>query len=76
MKTRQITCGAPARSRNGSAVIAVLLILSTIFLLILANARATRMLAQEVRLIEQRQIKRLKTTIPDGGASVGRLAVP
>jgi len=50
--------------QNGSAVVVLLILLVIMVLLSTANTNALIHLRQELRLLEQRQVQRLKTTPP------------
>jgi hypothetical protein len=59
MKTR---CTCPARRRKcGSAAIVVMALLSIVLIYVAGNVRTLHFLTQEVRLVEQRQLRRLAT---------------
>lgn len=59
------------RCEQGVAVIVVLALLAILMLYIAANVRSLRIMSQEIKLVEQRQIRRWNS-----GAAVPAVTVP
>ena len=52
---------ARRRGQGGSAVIVLMVLLSILLLYVVSNARTLHLLSREVRLVEQRQVRRWAT---------------
>lgn len=52
----------PRRRQNGSAVLVFIMLLAVMLILVTANSKALFHLHQEIKLLEQRQVKRLNAS--------------
>ncbi len=62
MKTDFSNCCGPRKSRDGSAVFIVLVLLTVMVVLVAANNATLNRLRQRVKLVDQRQTQRLASS--------------
>ena len=66
----------PRRRQNGSAVLVFITLLAIMVILVTANSKALFRLHQEIKLLEQRQVKRLNASQTNTVAVVKSPAKP
>ena len=57
-----LSSSSPRRRKQGVAVVVVLALLAILMLYITANVRSLRIMSQEIKLVEQRQLRHWNAT--------------
>lgn len=72
----KLTSCSARRSEQGVAVVVVLALLTILMLYIVANMRSLRIMSQEIKLVEQRQLRHWNANVVTLGLTASTNAIP